>query len=360
MDVKRKNGGKVALRVSVCVITVLMLVIFALYGVMWILVHGPSATARRLFVLSVKETSAGGFLADIYLSEGEDKSGSEMDSSLISIPTKPETPTPESPADTSDSPTDPDVNNPGTDTVVTPPDERLDADDGIQVIDVKGQTFYGKMMIITDPTRVFVGVPDSYGADSSGLTVAAMIKKYDCIAGTNAGGFYDPNGQGTGGIPDGLVIYEGELLWGDPKASFSIAGLDSNGLLHVGQMTGQEALEANIQYAASFGPALVINGEAAGGKWGLGGGLNPRTAIGQRADGAILLLVINGRSIDSLGATLDDLSAIMLEHGAVNATNLDGGSSSIMIMDGEYLTNSAYIFGERVVATAILVRKNEE
>lgn len=370
MEAKKMNGGKIALRVAVCVITALLLVIFAVYGVMWILVHGPSTTARRLFVLSVKETSAGGFLADIYLNEneiaeilqtGEDKSGSEMDSSLISIPTKPETPTPGSPADSSESLLDPDDSSHGKpDTAVTPPDDTNEADDGIQVIDIKGQTFHGKMMIITDSTRVFVGVPDSYGADSSGLTVAAMIEKYDCIAGTNAGGFYDPNGQGTGGIPDGMVIYEGELLWGDPNASFSIAGLDSNGLLHVGQMTGHQALEANIRYAASFGPALVVNGEAAGGKWGLGGGLNPRTAIGQRADGAILLLVINGRSIDSLGATLDDLSAIMLEHGAINATNLDGGSSSIMIMDGEYLTNSAYIFGERVVATAILVRKNEE
>ncbi len=87
----------------------------------------------------------------------------------------------------------------------------------------------------------------------------------------------------------------------------------------------------------------------------LGDGVNPRTAIGQRADGAILLLVINGRQIDSLGATYDDLIDIMLEYGAVNASNLDGGSSSLMIHNGEYITNSAYIFGERVIATSFLV-----
>jgi exopolysaccharide biosynthesis protein len=184
-----------------------------------------------------------------------------------------------------------------------------------------------------------------------------MIEKYDCIAGTNAGGFYDPNGQGTGGIPDGIVIYEGELLWGDLSATYNLAGLDGNGILHVGNMTAQRALDLGIQYAASYGPALVINGKSAGGKYGLGGGLNPRTAIGQRADGAILLLVVNGRSVESLGATLDDLAYIMLSYGAVNATNLDGGSSSLMIVDGEYLTTSAYLFGERVVATAILVKK---
>jgi exopolysaccharide biosynthesis protein len=212
------------------------------------------------------------------------------------------------------------------------------------------------MLIIKDPSRVFVGIPDSFGANSSGLTVYNMIKKYDAVAGTNAGGFYDPNGQGTGGIPDGIVIYEYELLCGDLYTQYNLAGLDGNGILHVGLMTGQQAMDAGIKYAASYGPALVKNGKYTGGTYGLGGGLNPRTAIGQRADGAILLLVINGRSLESLGATLDDLAEIMLAHGAVNATNLDGGSSSIMIMNDEYLTSSAYIFGERVVATAILVK----
>ena len=227
-------------------------------------------------------------------------------------------------------------------------------DDGIEVIDITGATYNGKLMIIDDPSRVFVGIPGPYGEGYSGLTVAAMIEKYGTVAGTNAGGFEDPNGQGTGGIPDGIVIYEGELKWGDLNGTYSLAGLDKNGILHVGNMTGAHALDIGIQYAASYGPALVINGKPAASRFG--GGLNPRTAIGQRADGAILLLVVNGRSIDSLGATLDDLASIMIDNGAVNASNLDGGSSSIMIMDGEYLTSSAYIFGERVVATAILVK----
>ena len=199
-----------------------------------------------------------------------------------------------------------------------------------------------------------MGIPGEYGEDKHGMTVAAMAEKYGAVAGTNAGGFDDPNGTGTGGIPDGIVIYEGELKWGSLGSSYSLAGIDGNGILHVGTMTAQHALDIGIQYAASYGPALVINGKAASNS--LGGGLNPRTAIGQRADGAMLLLVINGRSIDSLGASYDDLAKIMLSYGAVNASNLDGGSSSIMVMDGEFLTSSAYVFGERVVATAILVK----
>ncbi len=369
----KETFGRGAVRITVIVVTVLVFLLTAAYGVMWILVNGPSPTARRLFVLSVKETSAGGFLADLYLSEeeinqilgtsgGEEREEEKMDASLISLPKKDE----ETPGNTASpdgaesSPSQTPDELAGEGNPQTP--EQLESEeasplDGIEVVDVEGSTYNGKLMIVKDPTRVFVGVPDAYGENCSGLTVAAMIEKYDSIAGTNAGGFYDPNGNGTGGIPDGLVIYEGELLWGDLWGTYDLAGLDGNGMLHVGKMTAQQALDLGVQYAACYGPALVINGKAAGGAWGLGGGLNPRTAIGQRADGAILLLVINGRSIGSLGATLDDLSEIMLAHGAVNASNLDGGSSSLMILEGEYLTSSAYIFGERVVATAILVRK---
>lgn len=352
-------------RIALCLLTVILLLLLFAYGTMWILVNGPSPTARNLFVLSVKETSAGGFLANIFLSEEEIQSilspsanidipQDEQDITMIVVPPKQEDVLDDSGSalETQDTPaTDAPVWTDDTSNAVT------DEDTGIEIVDIKGSTYNGKLMIIADPSRVFVGVPDSYGEDSRGLTVAKMIEKYDCIAGTNAGGFHDPNGQGTGGIPDGIVIYEGELLWGNLDSSYNLAGLDENGILHVGSMTARHALDIGVKYAASYGPALVVNGKSAGGKYGLGGGLNPRTAIGQRADGAILLLVINGRSVESLGATMDDLASIMLAHGAVNATNLDGGSSSLMIMDGEYLTTSAYLFGERVVATAILVKR---
>ena len=345
---------KIAVRTLVIIMTVILLLAGTLYWVMWILVHGPSPIAKNYFVNSVKETSAAGFLANIYLSKEEidiiingnksEISNETTDTSLIQIPHK----------DGEDSVI-------GSGGSITTPGKNENSSigdntpsDGIEVIDIKGSTYNGKMLLVKDPTRVFVGIPGEFGEGHSGLSVVNMIKKYDAVAGTNAGGFYDPNGTGTGGIPEGIVIYEGELKWGNRGSSYSIAGIDKNGILHVGNMTGQKALDIGVQYAASFGPALVINGKPAA--TSLGGGLNPRTAIGQKADGTMMLLVINGRSIDSLGATLDDLAAIMLSHGAVNATNLDGGSSSIMYYDGKPLTSSAYVFGERVVATAILVK----
>lgn len=337
---------------TVFVVTLLMLLLL-LYSVIGIIIHGPSKEASRLLVTTLMETSAAKFVPRLYLSNEEiedimgiveEATDIEINPGLIDLPL------------TADEPVGDETASHSPEQTEIPQDTEPEpkSDSGIEIYDVKGSTYDGKMMIISDPTRVFVGIPeDGFGEGKSGMTVYNMIERYSAVAGTNAGGFDDPGGSGTGGIPEGIVIYEGELLWGQKNAYYSLAGLDANGLLHVGKMTAQNALDKGIVYAASYGPALIVNGEP---QQTYKGGLNPRTAIGQRADGAILLLVINGRSIGSLGASLEDLVEIFVEYGAVNATNLDGGSSSIMIHEGEYITNSAYIYGERVVATSILVK----
>lgn len=318
-------------------VTVFMLLLL-LYAAVGTVILGPSKTASELLVTTLMETSAAKFVPYLYLSADkvaaivaaeEETADPHFEPTLISLPERAE----------------------------TAEDSLPEADDGIELFDVKGATFYGKMMVIDDPKRVFVGIPpEGFGEGKNGMSVHAMIEHYGAVAGTNAGGFYDPNGTGTGGIPDGLVIYEGELLWGEPNTYYSLAGIDADGLLHVGRITAKTALERGVQYAASYGPALIVNGVPQNEKRSLGGGLNPRTAIGQREDGAILLLVVNGRTVDSLGAKFDDLVEVFLSYGAVNATNLDGGSSSLMIYEGENVTHSAYVYGERVVATSILVK----
>ena len=188
-----------------------------------------------------------------------------------------------------------------------------------------------------------------------------MVAKYDGIAGINAGGFNDENGSGNGGIPQGLVITNGEIIWGDATTPYHMVGLDSDGILHVGAMSGNAAVEQGVQWAVSFithdglASSLIINGEVQ--QQNLGGGVNPRTALGQRADGALLLLVLDGRSINTLGATMEDVVNIMLEYGAVNAGNLDGGSSSVMVYDGEIINHCASVTGPRRIPTGFIVLK---
>ena len=124
----------------------------------------------------------------------------------------------------------------------------------------------------------------------------------------------------------------------------------------MGRFTAAQIRQRDIQYGVCFGPVLIVNGEPVDPD-SLGSGVNPRTAIGQRSDGAVLLLVIDGRQVSSLGATYQDLVEVFLSYGAVNACNLDGGSSTMMWYEGDYINNCASVVGIRPVPTSFLVLK---
>ena len=334
---------------TLCVLleTVLLLAV-ALYGVMYVMVKGPSPTARDLFVMSVRETSAVGFLADIFLTPeeiaaieaGDDtEEYVETDTSLIQI-TQPTT------GDDTDSDDGPQPDAWGL----------VDEDgDGIIVEPVRGEGYSGYMMVVLDPSRVIMGSkPNLYGG--RGFTVAEMVSEFDAVAGINAGGFEDPDGKGNGSIPDTMVVYEGEVYYAGKGVREGFVGFDSEHIMHVGKMSYQDVIDQDIQYGVSFGPVLISNGEPCDPEK-LASGVNPRTAIGQRSDGAVLMLVIDGRQVISLGATFQDLVEIFLSYGAVNACNLDGGSSTLMWYEGDYINNCASVIGIRPVPTTFLVLK---
>lgn len=324
-----------------------LLVVMLLYGVMYVLAKGPSPTARDMFVMSVRETSAIGFLANIYFTDEEiaqieanKNTGEyvETDTSLINISTEP-------------TQSEDDGQGPKADAWGF-----VDEDgDGIIIDNVKGEGYSGYMMIVLDPSRVIMGSkPESYGV--RGYTVEEMVKEFDAVAGINAGGFYDPNGQGNGSIPDSLVVVNGEVYYAANGERNGFVGFDSNYIMHVGMPTLSEIQEKSIMTGACFGPVLVANGEPADPST-LASGVNPRTAIGQRSDGAVLMLVIDGRQVTSMGAKYQDLVDIMLRYGAVNACNLDGGSSSLMWFGDGYVNNCASVIGIRPVPTTFLVLK---
>lgn len=325
-----------------------LLIVFALYGVMYVLAKGPSSTARNLFVMSVRETSAVGFLADIFFTEEEiaeiegargEEEYVEVDTSLITITT----------------PTEPDPESDGP-TVLADAWGYVDEDgDGIIVEPVTGEGFTGYMMIVLDPSRVIMGsVPESLGG--RGYTVQEMAEYYDAVAGINAGGFEDPDGKGNGSIPSTMLVFEGKVHYGFKGVQDGFVGFDSNYVMHVGKFTEQDVIDKDIQYGVAFGPVLIVNGEPVDSEK-LASGINPRTAIGQRSDGAVLLLVVDGRQASTLGCTWLDLVDIFMEFGAVNACNLDGGSSTLMWYNGEYINNCASVIGIRPVPTTFLVLK---
>ena len=302
-----------------------------------IIVKGPSPSLAEKFTMTMAESRRFDFIPRIFLSETEMEemllfsemdTADIMDSALIQLPS--------------------DENVTETIDYGTPDEDG----DGIVFKEIKGNGYAGYMLIVLDPSRVFVGKPDNYGG--VGLTLEEMCQKYGAVGGINAGGFMDDSGAGLGGFPDGLAVIEGEYYNEGMESCF--AGMDINNLLWIGYFSYDDVVAMQIRDGLSFGPILVQNGAAVDEKY-LNSGVNPRTAIGQRGDGAILMLVVDGRQAHSIGATYRDIADIMLEHGAVNAMNLDGGSSTVMWYEGEYVNSCSAANGtSRPLPNAFLIK----
>ena len=307
------------------------IVIATAFCTLLLLLKGPSRTVSDFLVTTLMETRRGKYVARLFLSEDD------LQSALARNQIE------ETPFVTAGIDEDYDI----------PSSEK----DHIDVVSVDSQLYHGKLMIIRDPSRVTLGVNTTLSGNNSGsLLVDDYVSQLNGIAGINAGGFDDPNGTGDGTVPYGVTIQNGKIVSGSADDWQTLIGFNSHHHLMVGQMTAAQALSYGIENAVTFGPALIVN-SAAVSVTGAGGGLNPRTVIGQREDGAVLLLVIEGRKPSSLGATYQDCINIMLAHGAVNAANLDGGGCSAMVYQGKTIASSVSLFGnDRKVPTAWVIK----
>ncbi|HEY9063156.1 MAG TPA: phosphodiester glycosidase family protein [Pseudobacteroides sp.] len=224
----------------------------------------------------------------------------------------------------------------------------------IEMVDISESTFSGKMLIVKDPSRVKLAVTNKLY--SRGQKLQEMIKAESGIGGINASGFIDAEGRGNGGVPMGIVIKDGKIVHSDKSSAFPIIGFNKDNILIVGRYKKSEIESLNLRDAVSFTPFLIVNGEPQI-KTGNGGwGIQPRTAIGQTKDGKVLMLVIDGRQISSIGATLKNVQDIMLEHGAYNAANLDGGSSTVMYYMDNLQNKPCSSAGERYLPDAFIIK----
>ena len=338
---RRLSFSGILKRMISVIFLILIILMINIFGVLFLVCKGPSTKARDLFVSTVTQTSAAGFLAHIFLTDDEVAKILEADESVsetIGVISDTNQITIASDTGSSDNLGESDEEN-----------------GGITVEDVNGSSYSGKMMIVSDPSRVSIYTLDSYSEDGTGKQLLDIINEEGAVAGINAGGFYDPDGHGKGGLALGPVIKNGTLISNFESDYKTLIGFSTDHKLMVGNISASEAIANGMNEGITFGPILVVNGERVP-FTDTAGGLNPRTAIGQTADGSILLLVINGRQPSSLGASFKDLVDVMLEYGAVNAANLDGGSSSLMYYNGEQLNSSASLVGFRPLPDAILVK----
>lgn len=228
--------------------------------------------------------------------------------------------------------------------------------DKIEVYNIDGGDFEGKLMVVHDPMRMAVGYSSLF--PKSGETTSTIAKKNGAVAAINAGGFLDKGWIGTGGVPMGFIIHEGKVAYNtekNEKVRQDTVAFTKDGMLIVGKHTVSQLKKLGVTEGVSFGPPLIVNGKPTIRKGDGGWGIAPRTAIGQKETGEILLLVIDGRSLDSFGATLKDVQDILLNYGAVNAANLDGGSSTTMYLNGNIINKPSDKLGERTVPSAFIV-----
>ena len=319
-----RSIGRTVLRILLRTILTVVVIAGLLVGGMWLILNqlfnGPSPAARDVLTMSLLEASGTKWLPGLFLGdelvEQIKNGGTELfvedvpDTAPIEI---------------------------NTDTSLTAnTDEWKDYPDGIRIENVSGDTYNAYVMIVRDPSRVYLATSSAnFSMSVPGTRITEQIEKEKAVAAVNAGAFFD-NGTSSpsvGSVPEGLVISGGKVVWNSGSApEEGFVGFNKDNVLVVADtMTAQEAMDLNIRDGCCFGPVLVKNGGINNEVYNTNSGYNPRTAIGQRADGAVILLCIDGRQAGSLGGTYADIINIMVEYEAVNACNLDGGSSTVML-----------------------------
>lgn len=327
---KKKSGlmGRIVRRFFLLLFTVILLAFAALVLVMNLVFNGPSPAARTQLTMSLIEASATKWVPALFIGE---EAVEEIRASDKGAELKEEV------TDTSQVVINKDS------AMTSNSDEWEKYPDGIRIESYSGDTYNAHIMIVKDPSQVYMGIStEKFSTSIPGKRLNAVIEEEGALAAINAGAFNDDGtaSASVGSCPLGLVMSGGKCVWtsGKQLGLEGFAGFNTDNILVVSKtnLSQSEAEQLNIRDGCCFGPALIINGEINGEAYNSNSGLNPRTAIGQRADGAVIFVCIDGRQTSSMGGTYADIIDIMVEYGAVNACNMDGGSSSIMYYRDTY------------------------
>lgn len=312
-----RKQKKLTLKTVVCRIllvlgTVLGAFIITIITACVMITHGPSESLKNMLVISAEQASATKWVPYLFLSKNSVREIMKASKTISTDIVKAE-----------------DYNNSAAG------DEWAGSDNGVKLEFLKESKFKAYLCLIKDPKRVKIGVSsENFEGATVGKSIFDIVKKYNCLAAINGGEFSDIGGNGSGAAPMGLTYSFGKCVWNDGLRR-TFMGFDKNDrLICRNSITKAEADKLGIRDAVSFQTGNVLisqNGDDIKLYYGDSNtGTAQRTAIGQRADGAVILLVTDGRSADSIGATRNDIIDIMVKYKAVNAGMLDGGSSAML------------------------------
>lgn len=298
--------------------TVLLCICITVYSAGLLICYGPSQSLRDMLVISAKQASATKWAPSLFLTpKAVDeimKNSQKINAEII------------------------ETHENGDEPAKTGEWDNC-ADEGIKLCYVQKPNFKAYILLVRDASRVKTGVSsDNFKTAKEGKRILDIAEKYDCLAAINGGEFSDPGGVGTGAAPIGLTYSFGKNVWNDGTKRTFIGFTKDNKLVSAENLTYEQAQSMGMRDGVSFQTKNTLI-EHTGNKVKLNysdgnTGASQRTAIGQRADGTVILLVTDGRSTSSIGATRNEIIDLMVEYGAVSAGMLDGGSSAMLYYEG--------------------------
>ena len=310
---KRRIGpGVIVKRILLTFFTFLLMVIIAVFAACFMITHGPSESLCKMLVISAEQASATKWAPYLFLSKAKVNAIME-ESKKVNVDEVDE--------------------NALADNDKTKEIEK--DDNGLKLVFITKPRFKGYLLIIDDPARVKVGISsENFKSAVRGKRIFEIAEKYKCLAAINGGEFSDVGGQGSGAAPMGLTYSFGKKVWRDSLRRTFIGFNGENRLICTEGMSEAQAEELGIRDGVSFQTGNVLI-DSENGKVKLyyadnNTGTSQRTAIGQCKDGTVLMLVTDGRTAASIGATRNDVIDILVSYGAVSAGMLDGGSSAML------------------------------
>ena len=222
----------------------------------------------------------------------------------------------------------------------------------------KGSTVYVADITLTEASSLRTAFANgSYGRNIKALS-SVTAEENDAVLAIN-GDFY-------GSRQSGYVIRNGELYRdsGSENEDLAIMKDGSFRIVSESDYSASELLSAGAEQVFSFGPALLKNSEiqvSENEEVGMAMASNPRTAIGILGENHYVFVVSDGRTEESAGLSLYELSEFLQELGCKTAYNLDGGGSSTMVFQGEVVnkpTTGGDRISERAVSDIVYIKKS--
>lgn len=326
--------------------TIIISIIDAIVIIFLFIIYGPIPTFRNWFITTALATGNHQYFANVLYSDNAIintlknntiiESNTNTDASLIGKP--------EGPKENYDSIYEQQI---------------LERDENAlyKLIEINEKDYSGYLVAIYDASKVEL-VTSKY-INQGGQKLTDFSESEDALVAINASGFSVYDKILT---PTGTVIQDGKLLSvGSPnRHGGGLIGFNQDHVLILTTESAEQAIKNGMVDAVEFGPFLIVNGipsEVSGnGGWGYAN----RTAIGQRKDGIVLFLVIDGRGANgSNGISIADMISLFEKYGAYNAANLDGGGSSTLTINNNLINDPrGYNYtGQRYLPNAWMLRK---